>query len=253
MSSDASGPDRRSLRKMRAARTLRRWAGRLVPARCVLCQIAAGTLVCTACQHDFLPPAPRCYQCAARLLSAVTPLCGHCMAEPPAFDRTFALADYAPPLDGLIVALKYRQRLDLARVLGGLLAQRIAATTNLAHALHGSDSLVVPLPLSFERHAERGFNQAHEIARAFVQELGLPLAGGALLRIKHNAPQEALKLSARRRNVRGAFAVRADVDARTVFLIDDVMTSGSTLHEAAATLKRAGARSVTNLVLARTP
>ena len=239
---------------MRAIRTLRRWTGSIVPARCAFCQIAPGPLVCAACERDFLPPASRCHQCAARLpRAAATPLCGRCLAAPPAFDRTVALADYGPPLDGLIVALKYRQRLDLARVLGSLLAQRVAATKDLSDALAAVDSLVVPLPLSFQRHAERGFNQAHEIARAFTQELDLGLAGDALLRIKHNAPQEALKLSARRRNVRGAFAVRAAVAARAVFLIDDVMTTGSTLQEAAATLKRAGARSVTNLVLARTP
>jgi ComF family protein len=111
----------------------------------------------------------------------------------------------------------------------------------------------VPVPLAFERHAERGFNQALEIARRLARALTVPLDADALLRVRHAAPQHLLALAERRRNVRGAFTVRADVRGRHMLVVDDVMTSGATLEEIASVLKKAGAARVTNLVVARTP
>lgn len=168
------------------------------------------------------------------------------MRQPPHFDATLALGDYSPPLDGMIAALKFGGRLPLAVVFGRLLARK-AQQCDLA------DGLVVSVPLAFERHAERGFNQAQEIARRVAQELALDTAADAVLRIRHSAPQQTLALEARRRNVRGAFVVRTPVAERHVLVVDDVMTTGSTLNEVARVLKRAGAARVTNLVVARTP
>ncbi|MDL1859732.1 ComF family protein [Betaproteobacteria bacterium PRO7] len=146
----------------------------------------------------------------------------------------------------MVIALKFGHRLELARVFGELLAERMGERLP-------RDTLLAPVPLAFERHAERGFNQAREIARIVARRLALPLAADALARVKHGVPQERLTLAARRRNVRGAFAARADVRGRTVVVVDDVMTTGATLDEVAAVLKRAGAARVLNLVLARTP
>jgi ComF family protein len=161
-----------------------------------------------------------------------------------------ALADYVPPVDGLVVALKFGHRLELATLFGTLLAERLAP---LARA----DTLLLPVPLAFERQAERGFNQAHEIARVAQRRLRCTLRDDILLRTRHCAPQEALKAEARRRNVRKAFAVRAtsqaEVAGRAVIVLDDVMTSGATLDEVARVLKQAGAVRVTNAIVARTP
>jgi len=109
------------------------------------------------------------------------------------------------------------------------------------------------VPLAFERHAERGFNQAHEIARRVTAICGRPLRAEILLRTRHTAAQMDLALAERRRNVRGAFVARDELAAAHMVVIDDVMTSGATLDEIAAALKRAGAARVTNLVVARTP
>ncbi|GAB4464551.1 MAG: ComF family protein [Burkholderiaceae bacterium] len=223
---------------------LRRWFAH----RCAVCGIAPGAPVCAGCAADFFPPGvTRCAQCGLRLThTGDAMICGRCLREPPRYDATLALADYAPPVDGMLIALKFRHRLQLARVFGELLAARLGDRLP-------REALLAPVPLAFERHAERGFNQAREIARTVAHRLALPLAADALVRIKHGVPQEALTLDARRRNVRGAFAARADVRGRTVVVVDDVMTSGATLDEIAAVLKRAGATRVVNLVVARTP
>ena len=115
------------------------------------------------------------------------------------------------------------------------------------------DGIVMPVPLAFERIRQRGFNQSHYIARAFASEAGCRLVADRLLRVRHTAPQQTLALNERRRNVRGAFAVEGSFSGQSVFVVDDVMTTGSTLDEAARSLKRAGAAHVHNLIVARTP
>lgn len=224
---------------------------RLLAPRCLLCATAAGDPLCGGCLADYFDAgARRCRCCALRLGPGAGALCGRCLRRPPAFDATLALADYAPPVDGLVVALKFGHRLAIARALGELLAARLPP-------LLPEDALLAAVPLSFERQSERGFNQAQEIARAAARRLGRPLARGLLLRARHRPPQEGLDLAARRRNLRGAFVVPAEsvaaLHGRCVVVIDDVMTSGSTLDEVARTLRRAGAARVLNAVAARTP
>jgi ComF family protein len=238
------------MRLAAATHAFARAAARLQRAApCVVCELNdadANGALCADCERDFFPPqAPRCAVCALRLPATETTVCGACLRHPPHFDATLALGDYAPPLDGMVVALKSGGRLALARDFGALLAHR-------AQSVDRAGALLTAVPLAFERHAERGFNQALEVARRAASELALPLDPDALLRVRHAAPQHVLALAARRRNVRGAFALRADVRGRHVLVVDDVMTTGSTLDEIAAVLKRAGAARVTNLVVART-
>ncbi|MEI7445108.1 MAG: ComF family protein, partial [Burkholderiales bacterium] len=169
-----------------------------------------------------------------------------------AIDATFAAADYAPPLDRVVTALKFRRDLALARPLGELLAARWAGEPR-APALH----CLVPVPLAVGRLADRGFNQSLEIARAMRASLGGepevgPVLPRGLRRVRETPSQAGLDLAARRGNLAGCFACDARLDGLTVGLVDDVMTSGSTLAEAARTLKAAGAARVVALVAART-
>ena len=101
--------------------------------------------------------------------------------------------------------------------------------------------------------SERGFNQSLQIARAFCRASGARLAADVVRRIRHAPPQQTLALDERRRNVRGAFEVTGDVRDRDVLVVDDVMTSGSTMDEIARLLVSAGAAHVHALVVARTP
>jgi len=209
-----------------------------------MCGTVSGSQhVCSGCQGD-LPwhRQPQCPQCATP-----TPLgqvCGACLRHPPAFDRTHAALIYAFPLDRMIPRLKYHAQLAIAPALGECLAQAVR------HAVR--PDRLIPMPLHARRIRERGFNHATEIARAVANRLDLPLDVASCQRIRDTPPQMGLKHDARRRNVRGAFACKGEVRGQHIALIDDVMTTGTSLDELAATLKRAGAREVSCWVAART-
>lgn len=224
----------------------RRLLGALLPQDCLLCLATAGdALLCSGCAAT-LPvlPAPCCPRCA--LPGGSGECCGRCQRRPPAFDAMLALHPYAFPVDRLIQGLKYRSELAIAGHFAAALAAPCAAL--------GAD-LIVPMPLHRSRLAARGFNQAMEIARALAPRLGLPLAARACIRKRATAPQEGLSLAERRRNLRGAFACRADFTGftgRHLLLIDDVATTGASADECARTLKRHGAARVSVAVIART-
>lgn len=224
---------------------------RLLSPRCLMCATVAGDPLCPVCETTFFDASVhRCRSCAQRLGPAAGDLCGRCLRSPPAFDGSITLADYAAPVDGLIVALKFGHRLEIASSLGRLLGAAIAHRAPPTAA-------IVAVPLAFERQRERGFNQTLEIARVAARTAARPLLPEALLRTRHRPAQEGLLLDERRRNVRGAFAVPAAAEravaGRELIVVDDVMTSGSTLDEVARTLKRAGAARVVNAIVARTP
>ena len=229
-----------------------RWADAWLPRACALCDQPLRGDEAGICRHcgPALPGAhsARCTVCGAALARAqeLRP-CPACVRSPPAFDQTIVAADYAPPLDRLILALKFRGELPLARALAPLLADRLAE-----QALHPPE-LVVPVPLAPRRLARRGFNQSHAIASAVARRRGLPLDARLLHRRRETRAQSTLALDARQDNLAGAFACAAVGRAGCVVLVDDVMTSGATLHAAAEALKAAGARRVVNLVAARTP
>jgi ComF family protein len=215
------------------------------PCTCLLCGATSGTgQLCGACDAD-LPwhSLPQCPQCA--IPTPDGQVCGACLKHPPAFDRTRAALVYAFPLDRLIPRLKYNGQLAIAPALGECLAQAVASGP-------GPDCLI-PMPLHARRIRERGFNHATEIAREVAKRLSIPLDARSCQRIRDTPPQMGLKHDARRRNVRGAFVCTGDVRGRRIALVDDVMTTGTSLDELAKTLKQAGALEVETWVVARTP
>jgi ComF family protein len=145
--------------------------------------------------------------------------------------------------------LKFHAHLPLAAVFADLL-MTIVPREAVANA-----AVMLAVPLSAERIAQRGFNQAHEIAKPMARAWRLPLATELCVRVRDTEPQSLLPLAQRRGNMRGAFSLmrRDTVVGQHVLLVDDVMTTGETLEALAATLKRNGAARVTNLVFARTP
>jgi ComF family protein len=200
-------------------------------------------LVCPGCRHD-LPtlPADRCPRCA--LPTPNGEVCGHCLRQPPNFDRAEAVFQYAYPVDCLIHALKYRGELAAARFLGESLAQRLDG--------RASADLIIPMPLHQARIKQRGFNQAAEIARQVAEQIGLPLSSRAVTRVREGPPQTDLPLDERARNVVGAFVCEIDLTGLRVALVDDVMTSGASLNELAKVVRAAGASEVSAWVVART-
>ncbi|MDR0439366.1 MAG: ComF family protein [Candidatus Accumulibacter sp.] len=231
----------------RARRFAKRAADGLLAQDCLLCGQASGEkILCPACAGD-LPRLPvlRCPSCALPTASGET--CGRCLAHPPHYDRTFAVFDYAFPLDKLIQSFKYGHRLALAACLGQELT-RLAQESRLESTV----DLVVPLPLHPARLRERGFNQALELARPVAGTLGLPLDFRVCARIRQTPAQAGLPWKQREKNVRGAFHCARDLSGQRILLVDDVMTTGASLDECARTLKRRGAAEVTLLVVART-
>jgi ComF family protein len=223
----------------------------VLPCNCVLCGGAGASLLCAPCQAQFFGPArARCPICANPLAAGAAALpCGRCLSAPPAFDATVVAADYALPLDRLVLALKFGGRLAHARLCGEQLASAVLAVPA------ARPTLLCPVPLGPRRLAQRGFNQALEIARPLAHRLHIALAPRLATRVRDTAAQSGMAPGARRANIAHAFAVpeRSAVAGRHIGVVDDVMSSGQTLHELAATLKRHGATRVTNYVFARTP
>jgi len=207
--------------------------------RCLLCDAEAAQPVCAECERHLPGLPPQCPCCA--LPGPGSAVCGACLAHPPAFDATAALWPYAFPVDRLILAFKFHARLQLAAWFAAALAPRAA----------GVDRLVA-LPLHRSRLAERGFNQAHEVARRLASLTGIALLERGVSRQRPTGEQASLPHDERANNVRGAFACSADLAGLRIAVVDDVMTTGATLQEFAVALKRAGAARVANLVLART-
>jgi ComF family protein len=184
-------------------------------------------------------------------LGVATGVCGDCLREPPPFLHTVCAVDYGFPWSGLVAAFKFHGQIELAPALAGLLS---AAVRTSAQPL---PDLVVPVPLSNGRQAERGYNQAWELARRCARVLGLRADAQLLLRHLDTAHQVELSRKERQRNLRNALMVdprrRAPLADKRVALVDDVMTTGATVRECTQALLRAGAATVDVWVLARTP
>jgi ComF family protein len=228
----------------RAAHRLIGAACAALPQHCALCAARCGNrLICARCEATMPRVASACPVCA--LPSPDGRICGACLAHPPAFAATTTAFSYAFPVDRLLQALKYGGRLALADWAAGALAAAVTSQRS------STVDAIVALPLAPSRQRERGFNQAHEIARRVATKLRLPLVG-ALARIASGPPQAMLPWLARAQNVRGAFAcVRETRDLRLA-IVDDVMTTGATISEAARTLTAAGALRIEAWVVART-
>jgi len=162
--------------------------------------------------------------------------CGRCLARPPPWEAAFSLLRYDYPADSAIKSLKYGARLAVGRVLGELMAERLAG--------RALPAVIVPVPLHPVRERERGFNQATELARPLAAALGLMLDAGLCRRVRATPSQSALDRRTRARNLRGAFVLRRALDADEIAIVDDVVTTGATAAALTHTLRRAGARRV---------
>lgn len=221
-----------------------RLCARILQPLCLVCgQRAPWPGLCAGCQADLPRVSARCQQCARPLPAPAT--CGACLRRPPPWTSARVAWSYAWPVDRLVQALKFQRRPQVAVALAdGLARVRPAGPAWRPDAL-------IPVPLHRWRLARRGYNQAHEIARVLGRLLDLRVCASALRRSRHTAAQSGLGARQRRRNLAGAFRVgRARVPAH-VALVDDVMTTGTTLAECARTLRRAGVARVDVWVAAR--
>lgn len=249
----------------RAASLVNTWRW---PSRCWVCGAWPGPALCEPCVSAFAQPRRRCLRCALALpqnasnRSSDTPSrCASCRRTPSALAACHAALDYDYPWSRCITTFKYGHQPGLARALGALMW----LAPGIAPALEQAE-LVVPMPLSSHRLRARGFNQAHELARelerlrardSWPARARKRYCPHLLHRLRDTQPQSTLDAPARQANLLHAFHVLPSdyrfVAGQRVAVIDDVMTTGASLQEAARALLHAGARCVVGVVLARTP
>jgi ComF family protein len=242
----------------------------LLPPHCLLCGHRSDRArdLCSACAAELARNRSACARCALPLPVSAA-LCGDCLKREPSFDAAFAPFIYGHPFDLLMTKLKFGHSLAAGRVLAELWAQALRESI-ASTALPLLPDLLIPVPLHPARLRERGYNQALELAKPVAREFGIALAPDLLKRRRATPAQANLDAKTRRRNLRNAFVVDtntivenyssaalahavAAAAPRHVAIIDDVMTTGATLHECARTLKRAGVARVDVWALARAP
>ena len=221
----------------------------LLPPHCLLCKQRSDSArdLCAACAADLVRNHIACPRCALPL-QAPAPACGECLRDEPPFATALAPFVYASPLDRLEASFKFGRSLAAGRVLSELWLDA------LREAPPALPDALVPVPLHRDRLRERGYNQALELARPLARELGIDLRLDMLQRVRATSAQSDLDAAARRRNLRGAFAAADRVAPPAhVAIVDDVMTTGTTLRECARALARAGVARVDVWALARAP
>jgi len=227
----------------------------ILPPVCHICRSFipnAGKLhICPTCRERLpLVSSPLCPVCGIPFIgTGGDHRCGACLTQPPHFDAAVARFLYEGPIRDMIHAFKYNQRTHLRYPLA-LLAMEGMSKIMASHA----PQLIVPVPLHSSRLRQRGFNQAVLLGKVMSQQLSLPLLPDTLARTRQTEPQIKLSAADRRLNVKGAFTVKKQVNVvgKRVLLLDDVMTTGSTMDECAKELKKAGAVVVIAATIART-
>jgi ComF family protein len=206
-------------------------------------------LLCEDCRRQFIEVARCCPRCGATLPpSAAATSCARCSGERQYFESVVRLGTYDDALRIAVLRLKHNRHPGLPLALADLLA-----VTHGQQLADWQPDAIVPVPMHWSRKLWRGVNSPQTIAERLAARLNIPLASRLLVRRRRTAVQAQLSPRRRRANVRRAFLAGHDRDlpAARILLVDDVMTTGATVNEAAKTLARAGAGPIRAVVLAR--
>lgn len=251
-----SGDEGGQVSGMNWAKTLQRW---LLPARCIGCggraggsqpifeaSLSPGIDLCLAC-YDSLPVNQHaCRHCALPLSSSQADLvCGRCQVRPPRYEQSWCAYRYHYPLQHLIRQLKFHAALSHAQVLGVLLANHLRERRT-----DPWPECFVPVPLHSTRYRQRGYNQVIEVGKYLQQSLPVPMRTDLVTRTRNTVEQTGLSRRERRANLRRAFATHGPLPAH-IALLDDVITTGSTVNELARVIKAAGVERIEVWGLAR--
>lgn len=241
---------------MRIDRTLeplRAVASLFYPALCAACHapVTRGDYVCQNCLDKAQRIiAPFCAKCSEPFSGAIDGqfTCGNCAHRSLAFDAAVSAYRSRGVVRFIILQLKYNRQLHLRHPV----AEWLQEAMNDARLSQRPFDLIVPVPLHPARFRERGFNQADILAKILAQKINVPL-GRALDRIRYTTTQTAFDRTDRMENLRGAFRLRKNIDLRglQVLLVDDILTTGSTLSECARVLRQGGAHSIYAVTAAR--
>jgi len=202
---------------------------------CPICQQPTRDDICVWCRTQLPVVEHACLQCGEILNDRLETVCGQCLLHPPYVDHTSPIFHYAAPMAQMVCRLKFQQGLEYARILGGLMAERLDELSI------NRPQVLIPVPLHPKRMRNRGFNQAMELARPISRKLRIPIDTRLCVRSRHTHEQSQLSIQDRKRNVRRAFALHSGARPyRHVAIIDDVVTTGQTVNELARILKKTG-------------
>ncbi len=214
--------------------------------RCLLCSCPGGghKTICDECLGDLAFNTDACPACAKS--GAKSHVCADCLNKPwPFINTTTTLFQYRYPVNHLVQYLKYKQGIDIANYFGNMLCKLLITKRR---TLPGC---IIPVPLHSGRLISRGYNQSVEIARPLSKQLGIKLDTSYCKRIRATNPQAKLPTNKRKENVRNAFSATKTYGYDHVLLIDDVITTGSTVKELARILNLAGIRRIDVLAITR--
>lgn len=222
-----------------------------MPHRCVGCGLLSQQPhgLCTSCS-SLLPWLARvCEYCAIPLqANSLTPYCGQCLKQRPIFQNSYMLFEYAKPISTYILALKFSQQIHYAELFGELFAQKIQSEW---YANKPLPQVIMPVPLHPQRLAQRGYNQAIEIAKPIAKKLQLPLGRHYCQRTKATLAQANIDADQRKDNVKNAFTVKQQLPYQHIAILDDVYTTGCTVTALSKALFKAGIKKIDIWSIAR--
>ncbi len=211
---------------------------------CALCGADCSGLICPGCDGDLPRLTSTCARCG---MPSQISVCIACLVKPPPWDCLVVPYSFAYPIDKIIHEFKYRGSVFWGSFLAGEIVRR-GQLLDIP-----LPEILVPVPAHPRRLAERGFNQAVELARGIGRALAIPVHTGTVARIGSHPPQVGLSAGQRRMNVRGAFEVMGrDLARGKVAIVDDILTTGATATELTRVLRRSGADQIQVWVVART-
>lgn len=225
------------------------WA---LPRICVCCGFNSNDLyldLCLTCKEQLPWLAECCYQCGIPILKlSESIICEQCQQCVPPYNRTCALFTYKPPITKLIGSLKFGRQLFPGALFGSLMVEAI---TKHWYKQESLPQVIIPVPLHERRYRQRGYNQVVEICAPIANVLGIPLDSKWCSRIKYTMAQAKLKKTLRQRNLVDAFRVDVMHKYKYVALVDDIVTTGSTIKAVSLVLQDAGVENIDVWCVAR--
>ncbi len=227
------------------AHWLKKYTTDLLPPHCEVCQLEVGesagfSWLCEHCQR-YISEIPRCYCCGLPMETQVE-VCGKCLAEPPVWQRVYCVGGYQQPISGYVHRLKYERQFWQGAKLASLLAPRVKQPAEL----------LTSVPLHWKRQWYRGFNQSELIGLSLAKSLNRPYQN-LFKRTRATPPQQGKDRAQRMRNLHDAFRLIQPINVKHVAIVDDVLTTGSTVQHLCKLLLEAGVETVDIYCICRTP
>ena len=212
----------------------------MYPQKCPFCGKIEKQRICKECRKKILPvEEPRCKKCGKPIREAEKEYCYDCTMIRHVFEEGRSIWIHKEPVSRAVYALKYQNRRIYAKAFGEEMADQYGY-----YLREKKVELIVPVPLHRKKMRIRGYNQAALLAEVLGEITGISVDEDILVRVKNTKPLKQLNDKERRRSIRGAFSVRKSVWAKTIVLIDDIYTTGSTMETCTRRLKEAGAEKV---------